>query len=384
MRVSSTCLAVVSIVLGACGGGGSGGSGSGGGSGTTLMLRATDVPFVHDQVEEATIDVDRITIHRQADGDAGPFVLYEGPPIEMVLTDLRDGLSQLLSEQDLEPGTYRQIRLRVVHATLTLVNGNFYTTDDGTIHLSSQGTSGFKVLLDPPLELQEGTTADLLLDFDLPRTFHPIPPNDPMNAHRFNLQPVIHGAVIALAGGIEGTVQQDDGQGGLEPVVDATVYVLPPGSTDRDDSVASTPTGANGHYAVAGLHPGTYDVLAVKDDAQASVTGVVVERGATTTVDLVLPSGPTGGIRGIVQQDDGTGHLVPVPATDVFVLPPGVTDPDLAVQKTLTIADGTYSMSGIPVGTWDVLAIHTGGAHGTVLGVVVVENAFTTVDLVIQ
>lgn len=287
MRSSPFLFAAASILLGACSGGGGGSGGSGGGT-ASLNLRATDAPFVHDIVQEATISVDRITIYHQADSDDGPAVLYEGAPIEMVLTDLRDGISQFLGEHELAAGTYRQIRLRVSHATLTLVNGNVYTTDDDTIHLSSQDTSGFKVFLDPPLVLTEGITAGLLLDFDLPKTFHPIPANDPLTANRYNLHPVIHAADITLTGGIEGTVTQDDGLGGFTPVADATVFVLPPGVTDPAQSVTSSPTGADGHYTILGLEEGTYDVLATKGDLQASVSGVVVVPGPATVVDIVI------------------------------------------------------------------------------------------------
>lgn len=287
MRTSHFLSAASSILLGACSGGGGGGGGNGD-TGSSLNLRATDTPFVHDIVQEATISVDRITIFHQADSDESPVVLYEGAPIAMVLTDLRDGISQFLGQHDLSPGTYRQLRLRVAHASLTLVNGNFYTTDDDTIHLSSQGTSGFNVFLDPPLVLAEGITAGLLLDFDLPKTFHPIPANDPLNANRYNLHPVIRAADITLTGGIEGTVSQDDGQGGFTPVPDATVYVLPPGVTDPAQSVTSSATGADGHYTILGLEEGSYDVLAVKGELQASVTGVAVIPGPATVVDLSL------------------------------------------------------------------------------------------------
>ena len=388
MKIHSILLSAGAVLLGACSGGGggtgSGGGGGGGGSGSaSLSLHATDTPFVHDMVQEATISVDRITILHQADSDGDPVVLYEGAPIDMVLTNLRDGVSQFLGEHELAAGTYRQLRLRVAHASLTLVNGNVYSTDDNTIHLSSQGTSGFKVFLDPPLVLTEGTTAGLMLDFDLPKTFHPIPSNDPLNANRFNLHPVIHAANLALTGGIEGTVTQDDGQGGFTPVADATVYVLPPGATDPAESVASSPTGADGHYTIVGLEAGTYDVLAVKGDLQASVTGVNVVAGPATVVDLVLPANPVGGISGVVRRDDGTGTLVPVPGATVLVLPPGVTDPTMAFATGTTDAAGAFAFAHLVPGTYDVHAELT-PAVGTAAGVVVVAEAVTTADIVIQ
>jgi hypothetical protein len=381
MKTLPILFAATTLWLGACSNGGSGGGGGSGGP-ATLTLRATDTPFLHDLVQEATISVDRITIFHAADSEADPLVLYEGAPIEMVLTDLRDGVSQSLGEHTMPSGTYRQIRLRVAHATLTLVNGNFYTTDDDTIQLTSTGTSGFKVMLDPPLVLEEGTTAGLMLDFDLTKTFHPIPSNDPLTADRFNLQPVIHAADVSLTGGIEGTVTQDDGAGGFVPAADATVFVLPPGVTNPDESISSSPTGPDGHYTILGLEEGTYDVLAMKGGVEASVTGVSVVPGPPTVVDIVLPAAQSGGVAGLVQMDDGTGTLVPVPAALVLVLPPGVTDPAQAVASGSTDATGHYSFSLIPPGTYDVHAeLGTLAATGAAL---VEASAVTTVDLVLQ
>ena len=390
MKVHSILLVASSLVLGACSGGGGGGSGGGGGGGggtiesTRLVLSATDAPFVHDIVASATITVDRISISTSANSDNGALVLHEGEPITMVLTDLVDGVTQSLGEHELAPGTYRQIRLRVSHASLELVNGNVYSTDDDTIHLSSQGTSGFKVFLDPPLVLEEGVTAGMLLDIDLTRTFHPIPANDPENANRFNLHPVIRAADLALTGGIQGTVSEDDGQGGTAPVESATVYVLPPGVTDVDQAVATSATGADGHYTILGLLAGSYDVLATKDGREASATGIAVEAGPPAVVDLVLPAPPTtGGISGVVRQDDGTGNLVAVAGANVLVLPPGVVDPLQAVATTVTASDGTYGFAGILTGTYDVRA-ELLPAVGTAAGIAVAADAVTLLDLVIQ
>src|SRR6185295_17848319 len=96
----------------------------------------------------------------------------------------------------------------------------------------------------------DGETTRVLLDVDLTHTFHPIPANDPLNATRYSLHPVIHVTNLGSAGG---TV----------PVENATVYVLPPGQTDPAESVAATPTNAQGEYTVLAIAPGTYDVKAI-------------------------------------------------------------------------------------------------------------------------
>jgi len=292
LKAASLLLVGCTLLFGACGGGSSSGSGSGSG---TLDLNVTDAPFEFDIVVAANISVDKITIFHDADGDAGPIVLYEGAPILLDLFNLHDGISQDLDNSTLPIGLYRQLRLRVTHAELTLTNGNHYTTDDGTIHLTSQDTSGFKVFVDPPIQILDGQTRNVLLDFDLTHTFQPVPGNDALTATFYHLHPVIHVLNLGNTGGIHGSVTQDDGAGGLVPVDLATIYVLPPGQTDASLAVATTSTSQTGSYTVLAIAPGAYDVLAVKGLLSALATGVTVGTGDIAEVDLTLDE-PAGGL----------------------------------------------------------------------------------------
>jgi hypothetical protein len=189
---------------------------------------------------------------------------------------------------DVPAATYRQVRLHVESASLTLVNGNVYDTADDTLHLTSQDTSGFKVFIDPPVMVASGFSTELLLDVDLSKTFEPIPNSDPLNADTFSLHPVIHVANLSTSGEIRGVVSTDDGMGGVTLVEGASVYVMPPGELDTLNSIASTATDVDGEYAVLGIPAGTYDVLAIKDALDGRVDGVTVFVGSATVVDVTL------------------------------------------------------------------------------------------------
>ena len=253
----------------------------------TVTVLATDAPIDHSLVEDARVWVDRVRIHAQTDGATGFYTLYEGAPVELDLDDLRSGLTATIVEADLPAGTYKQLRLRVTDALLDLTNGNLYTTTDDTLELTGQGASGFKVLLDPPLEVLDGVERNLVLDFDLPKTFLPTPASDPRTATSYELLPVIRTAVLELSGEFEGSVVGDLG-GGLVPVADATLYLLPPGETDTGESLATTATAADGSFVLLGVAPGTYDVLATLGALTDRVDGVQVIEGALTEVDLTL------------------------------------------------------------------------------------------------
>jgi uncharacterized protein DUF4382/carboxypeptidase family protein len=255
----------------------------------TLTLLATDDPFVYEIVTSANITVDRVSVHTDANAeDNGFLVIYDGPPLVLNLLSLHDGLTTQLAHANLATGAYRQIRIHVIAADLTLTNGNTYSTAAGNLHLTSQATSGFKVFVDPPIEIEDGISRTFLLDFDLTKTFHPVPAADPLAATSYQLQPVIHAANVSTSGEIRGDVTQLSPTAPPQPVPNATVYILPAGVTDVDQSTAVTATNSAGEFAQLGLPPGTYDVRAVKGALEGTQSNVSVTAGSFTLVHILL------------------------------------------------------------------------------------------------
>lgn len=286
MSYRKSLLLFALLACGSCSGG------SGGGAPAvetgTLSLLATDAPLDHDMVEEALVRIDRVRAHREADAESGFQTLYEGPPRELNLMNLNNGATWALVNADLPVGDYRQFRLHVASARLELTNGNVYSTEDGSLKLTSQATSGFKVFVDPPVSVAAQLSTEVLLDFDLSKTFLPTPANDPPNATSFRLHPVIRVANLSEAGEVRGGVFEDDGLGGLSPIEKATIYVLPPGETDRGNSLASTASDGDGSYAILGVPAGSYDILAAKDLLVGRVDGVSVSIGNVSAVDVIV------------------------------------------------------------------------------------------------
>jgi hypothetical protein len=401
---NTTTLGLALLILGGCSGGGGGGSsvgtiggsgdGSDNGGGTSdpgtvgrLTILATDAPLDPSMVEQAIISVDKIRIHGETDGDGGDgaadgfITVYEGDPMEIELTDLTNGLTQLLVDAEVPAGTYGQIRLHVADGSITLTNGNEYTTDAGNLQISSQATSGLKVFIEPPVIVEDGFPANVLMDFDLAKTFKPIPANDPMNADRFKLHPVIRGVNMGNAGEIRGVVTGNDGTGQQVPVAGADVFVLLPDEPDRANSVASTMTSTDGSYAVLGLLEGTYDVLAREGEREGRENAVSVMLDSTTLVDVTIV-GTTGVIRGVVSGDDGTGPSSPIAEAQVFILPPGETDVAGAVAETTSDEMGAFAVPELEPGSYDVLA-RKDTLEGRTDGVVVLVDEATQVLITI-
>jgi hypothetical protein len=288
----SIALASVLALFGCSGGGGGGGSGGGGstmGDGE-LVLEVTDKAFVYDIVEVARISIDEVRIHTDSqaeEGDEGWIVLYDDVPVDFNLLELHNGVKRVLLHADLEPASYANLRLHVSSAYLKLVNGNEYSTELGNLKLTSQDTSGFKVIVEPPIEVVSELSKTLLLDFDLTKTFHPIPASDPLNADHYMLQPVIHASNLSEAGELRGVVTALV-DGVQQPQPEAAVYVLLPGETNLDNALTSTATDDDGAYAVLGLAPGVYDVVAQKDDLDGRVEDVTITVANVTVADVVI------------------------------------------------------------------------------------------------
>jgi hypothetical protein len=250
-----------------------------------VTLEVTDAPFAHGIVESAELWVDLITIR----GPGGFQTLHSGSMIHFDLATLRNGITQELTTNLIQPGEYDQIRLRVAEASLRLINGDEFSTTAGNMHLTSTDTAGLKLNIDPPLQIGDGVARTLLLDFDLTKTFKAVPGNDPLNATFYQLLPVVKVSNLSQTGEFRGIVREDDGVGGLIGVGDVTVYVLQPGELDLGNAVHSTATDFEGHYAVLGVDPGTYDLVADLDGREARENGRSVSAGSVTTVDFVLP-----------------------------------------------------------------------------------------------
>jgi len=273
----------------ACSSGGGGGASSSSRTGTIEVV-ATDSPFDPALVQSATIDVVKVRINQDADenADSGWITLFDGGPLTIDLDGLRNGITQTFANGKLPVGTYRQLRIHLSGGELTLKNGNVYSTADGTMQQPSASTSGYKVFLDPPVVVPDGGREQVVLDFDLTKTFVPVPANDPANARSYKLRPNIRGAVMSISGQMSVVVRRDD-MGTLVGVPDAMVYLLAPGEADVANAIASSITDATGSAAILGLYPMTYDVVAERDGAMARVDALEVMTGETTTTEIVLP-----------------------------------------------------------------------------------------------
>ena len=152
-----------------------------------IAVRLTDAPFPLDQVESIDMFIVRVEAKLEAtteadadedvdDGDASNdgWIVLATPNASFNLMDLQDGVNVLLGEATVAAGSYQSIRLILDtdQSSITLKDGMTLSgTSSPSILFPSAGKSGIKVLFTTPIEVDEGETTDLLLDFDAEESF---------------------------------------------------------------------------------------------------------------------------------------------------------------------------------------------------------------------
>lgn len=246
-----------------------------------LRVLATDAPFNHSTVTAANITVTEINVLR-ADGAEKLVIMDSKKTLNLI--DLKNGLVSTLAELNIPSGDYSEMRLVIESASVELNDGRIF-------HLTvpSGAQSGLKVKLSPSIVVSERLSSDILLDFDLSRSFVP-QGNDNGSGDGitgFHFKPVIRASNLTTSGSVKGVVSTDGGTptdyNDDTPIEGATVTVL------QDGAVVSTAvTEASGFYQIIGLPEGTYSIKTSSELHTSSESQTVTINAGNVTEENVL------------------------------------------------------------------------------------------------
>jgi len=258
-----------------------------------LSIQLTDAPFPHDLVAEANVTVFKVEARYQGSAqnidstdatvemhDGKPFVVLMENEIEVNLLDLTNGLTQSLADLDVPVGTYDLLRIYVKGTNVVMKNGDTYD-----LKVPSGSQSGIKVFMTPALEINGGLSSDLLLDFDVSKSFVAKGYNKKLGTlNGFNFKPVIKASNIATTGSLKGVItgiEENIAQGPIEGV-QVGVFIA--------DTLNTTSfTDADGAYMIMGLDAGTYTIEVDKDPyVVQTLDGVEITAGGTTVRDFEI------------------------------------------------------------------------------------------------
>lgn len=245
----------------------------------TLSVKITDDPFNINSVESATITISKIELRQVGSSDSITFLKLPLNPVTIDIFKLRNGITQELVNLQVPKGDYDLVRIYVDEANLKLKG------IDQTFNLKvpSGAQTGIKVFINPVIHVEGGISAELLLDFDLSRSFV-MRGHDARNG--FIFKPTIKAVNNSTEGRVEGVVTDNSVQ--KSGIKNVTVTLIKAGV---DTLTALTDT--TGHYLVVGVPAGTYSMTASKENyVSASVEGVVVVAGNKVIQNFILKGIP--------------------------------------------------------------------------------------------
>lgn len=237
-----------------------------------LNVWVSDAPFPADLIDQAMVTVVRLDIKQQEDTI---FHHFSEDTVSFDLLALRNGIMESLASEELIEGTYDQLRLLIDHASIKLEDGR-----TNVLKVPGGPQSGLKILFNPPIRIYSGRVANVLLDFNLSRSF--ILTGNPKSAgdiRGFNFKPVIRAAVIDSTGMVAGKVENLSGQ----PLANAEVWI------SGDTVIASTFTDSKGAYALLGIPEGKFRGTAALEGFVAQETGgIQISAMEKTVLDFQL------------------------------------------------------------------------------------------------
>jgi hypothetical protein len=253
-----------------------------------FIVKLTDAPFPYELVSEANVTIFKIDARNnsmeeddsEAGEDAGsPFVVLMEEEVEVNLLDLTNGVTETLVNQDFPVGNYDLVRIYVKGVNVVLTDG---TTYDLTVPSGAQ--TGIKVFIKPGLTVEGGLTSELLLDFDVSRSFIPLGDLSSVNGITgFNFKPVIKASNVSTTGTLGGTVTTTVEET-VTPLEGAQISVFA-----ADTLNTTTFTDVEGAYTIMGLAAGTYEIMVeLEGYASQEEEGIQITAANKTTQDFEL------------------------------------------------------------------------------------------------
>jgi hypothetical protein len=258
-----------------------------------LSVQLTDAPFPHDLVAEANVTIFKVDARYKGDlqldtqaidstdtvleTDQGkPFVVLMEDEIQVNLLELTNGVTKTLVDTDVPVGTYDLIRVYVKGINVLLKNGMTYD-----LKVPSGSQSGIKIFIKPGLAVSGGLSSDLLLDFDVSKSF--VAKGGGQNITGFNFKPVIKASNMSTAGTLKGTITEikEETAIGVEGA-QVAVFVA-------DTLNTTTFSDVDGGYMIMGLDAGSYTVEVEKEGyIMQTAEGVQINSANKTIQDFEL------------------------------------------------------------------------------------------------
>ncbi len=253
----------------------------------TVTISLTDAPFPAELVEEVNVTIDSIKLKiaenddsEEGESESGFVTLAVDKTFNLL--ELGNGETEILGDIDVPAGEYSEIRMHVTEAKIKLVEEE----EEMDIKIPGGSSSGLKIKIKPALVVNEGESYEVLLDFDVSRSFFVKGNPKKEKIKGFMFKPVIRATNMALAGSLTGKVTEENEEEIL--LKNARVYVL--SAEEITDTIATGKTNKEGIYKIIGIPNGTYNINCGKEGYTnpAGIEAIDISVGEETIKDFVL------------------------------------------------------------------------------------------------
>jgi len=325
-----------------------------------LRVLATDGPFAFSNVKSATVDVQRIDLHQTGEGVDAFLTIKEFPEgKELDLVQLRNGITDTLFEGNPPPGSYDEVRIVVLPKQIVIDDQGVERQFNFKVPSGPQ--TGIKVFIAPAINVTTNLTTDLLLDFDLSRSFEVQGnPATPAGIKGFHFKPVIRAVNTTVAGTLTFQIKSDNGttDGGDDFFLDGAAFTLTDASGTVAASGSSGPkpgdTTVTGYAFHPGITEGDYTLTLTAPGYDPYEAPVTIRAGNLTDLGVIPMVRTLGMITGSVttQISPLTGDLL------VFAVPEAAVE--TGSISVLTDNAGSYQITDVPTGDHALTVTKTG------------------------
>ena len=245
-----------------------------------VQLKLIDAPGDYLEVNVNIIDVQ----YNNSEDDEGwrSFESFEGAQI-IDLTELIGGVNHVLSDEIIQAGTLKQIRLVLGDGNTIVVEGE---VEELPLDTPSSQQSGLKLNLDT--ELEAGFSYTFILDWNVQESIVKT------GSDMYILKPVIRVEAEAKTGGLEGIVTGDKVDDDAEEAVvleGVLVKLFKANAPQGEDAYATTTTNAEGYFIFEGLPTIDYEIEIEQEGYTVyesdDITVIVEDTASAGTIVLV-------------------------------------------------------------------------------------------------
>jgi hypothetical protein len=240
-----------------------------------LKVLLTDAPFPTGIVSAVNVTVYRVAIHSEENmNSSSDLQILSEKQYPVNILALTNGIYIPIADLDIDSGAYDYVQFYFKDVHIVLTDGRIFPVAVPDIY-----QNGMRIELASPLQVKNGMKSELLLDFDIERSFSPIGGTTLETLSGFEFNPHIRGVDRSQTGNLFGKVEHEDiGLLGAQ----ITVY-------QGYSKITSTFTDPSGNFAMMGLPEGLYDVYAKKEGyASEHVHEIMVKAQLDVRQDFML------------------------------------------------------------------------------------------------